>query len=195
MISKRRREDDEDDLSLCFYLPPPRLPIDAPQEDEFGRTITPQRDGPRSALREARRSSRSTRSISERATSSSVPAKLSLSSPDDEMGYLTDSALLPSDLEDYNLARRKLTHRISTLLEDVRSEEFKDPTAGYGLMKRFSEWREKWSDSYTGAWGGLGMIGAWEFWTRLEMVEWNPFEVRTTCLQRRTPSLTSCRYL
>lgn len=171
MITSRRRDDDEDDLSLFFYIP--QKPAET--EDEFGRSVV---QGPRDPSREARRASRSARVI----TSSRPPsltsgplAKLGLT-PDDEQGYTTDSDLPPADLEDFTLAMARLNQKISTLLDDVKSVEFKDPTKG--LAKRFAHWRDTWGDSYTGAWGGLGMIGAWEFWARLEMIEWNPLEVR-----------------
>lgn len=165
MLNKRRREDDEDDISLCLYVPPP-----TEQDDEFGRSM-PQ--GPRAPTREARRTSRAARFSTTFGLSIAAPSKLALSA-DDQIGYVTDGELLPADLEDYTLAMEKLSHRVASLLDDVKSNEFRDPSLG--LAKRFAEWRDKWPDSYSGAWGGLGMVGAWEFWTRLEMVEWNPLE-------------------
>jgi len=45
-----------------------------------------------------------------------------------------------------------------------------------GLGKWFGEWKDQYEDIYVGAWGGLGPVGAWEFWTRLELVGWNPFK-------------------
>lgn len=58
---------------------------------------------------------------------------------------------------------------------DVRAEGFRDPKVG--LAKWFGEWRGQYEDIYVGAWGGLGLVGAWEFWGRLEIVGWNPFQV------------------
>lgn len=177
MLTKRRKEDDEDDLSLFLYIPPPQENNE--NEDEFGRSL-PQ--GPHAPSREARRTSRSARftfTASQSLSSSTAAplAKLGMT-PDDEQGYATDGVLLPADLEDFALAKANLGRKISTLLDDVKSAEFRDPNLG--LTTRFAQWRDKWSDSYTGAWGGLGMIGAWEFWARLEMAEWNPLEVRLT---------------
>jgi GC-rich sequence DNA-binding factor len=180
MIAKRRRDDDEDDLSLFLYLPLVRPNASEDETDEYGRSVESRPEGPHSSSRESRRASRAARRSAIHPSSVSAPYKLALST-EDELGYITDSALLPSDLEDYTLAREKLAHKVSTLLEDVRSDEFRDPRAGYGLAKRFSEWREKFSDSYTGAWGGLGLVGAWEFWARLEIVDWNPLEVCCWC--------------
>lgn len=187
MITKRRREDDEDDISLFLYLPPP--PADNDNEDEYGRSF-PQ--GPRAPSREARRASRKARfsTLSSQQLSASGLAPLSKlgMNGDDEQGYATDGGLLPADLEDFTIAKESLSRKVSSLLDDVKSAEFRDPNLG--LAKRFAQWRDVWSDSYTGAWGGLGMIGAWEFWARLEMAEWNPLEVTRSRISQQ-PHLDS----
>lgn len=182
MITNRRKEDDEDDVSLFLYLPPP----DNENPDEFGRTL-PQ--GPRAPTREARRSSRMARFQVSRDLAGAAPPKLALT-VDDEPGYVTDGGLAPTDLEDFTLAKEKLNQKVSSLLDDVKSTEFRDPNLG--LVPRFTQWREKWPDSYTGAWGGLGMVGAWEFWVRLEMAEWNPFEVRRLIANASLQSIAQC---
>src|SRR5262245_19383287 len=41
-----------------------------------------------------------------------------------------------------------------------------------GLGLEGELWRKLYED-----WGGLGLVGAWEFWMRLELLGWNPFEV------------------
>ncbi|KAF8319659.1 hypothetical protein DL93DRAFT_2164354 [Clavulina sp. PMI_390] len=175
MLNKRREEDDEDDVSLFLYVPAPKPQPDA-EEDEFGRDPIPQ--GPHAPAREARRASRTARLNPTPTSIGNVSLKKLVAYPDDEQGYATDGTLLTSDLEDFILAKQTLAKRVSSLLEDVRSPEFKDPntTTGFGLAKRFAEWRQKYPESYTGAWGGLSMVGAWEFWARLEMVGWNPLE-------------------
>jgi GC-rich sequence DNA-binding factor len=170
MTNRRRRDDDEDDVSLFLHLPPPK-PVETEKQDEFGRTLP---KGPHAPTRDARRTSRLARFAASSHIPSSAPIKLALTA-DDESGYVTDGDLMPADLEDFNLAKDKLGHRVASLLNDVRSAEFRDPSLG--LAVRFAEWRERWFESYGGAWGGLGMIGAWEFWARLEMAEWNPVEV------------------
>ena len=81
----------------------------------------------------------------------------------------------PSDTQDYHAAISKLLGDAKDIMADVKADEFKDPNVGLG--KWFGEWRTKFSDIYTGAWGGLGMVGAWEFWVRLEILGWNPLEV------------------
>jgi GC-rich sequence DNA-binding factor len=66
-----------------------------------------------------------------------------------------------------------LDSRKKAVLADVKAAEFRDPGKG-----RWSVWREKYSDSYVGAWGGLGVVSVWEFWVRLECVGWDCVEVR-----------------
>jgi GC-rich sequence DNA-binding factor len=90
-----------------------------------------------------------------------------------EDGYSTDSSLAPHDASAYSSALQSLGSRKKEVLADVRAEEFRDPGKG-----KWSVWREKYSDSYVGAWGGLGVVSVWEFWVRLEGVAWNCIEVR-----------------
>ena len=168
MLAQRRVADDEDDLSLFLNIPPPP---DSGKTDDMGRTIT---YGPHAPQREARRAARQARF-----TRSTVPtppkATVSITSLEDLMGYSTDGELSTSNQEDYIAAREQLSTNVSSLLEDVKSEEFRDPVKG--LAKRFNGWRTSYEDSYTGAWGGLGLVGAWEWWARLEIAGWDPLDV------------------
>lgn len=50
------------------------------------------------------------------------------------------------------------------------------------MSKWFAEWRLVYGDSYRDAWGGLGLVAAWEFWARLEAIGWDPISV---CLFQR----------
>ncbi|THH00183.1 hypothetical protein EW026_g2316 [Hermanssonia centrifuga] len=163
MISKRRTADSEDDLSLFLGT----LPSQQSEEiDEIGRLVynvnSPSARRDRRAARIARRTGRRARQND---------------SQEDE-GYSTDSSLPPSDAADYETAVEKLLLKRRDVLSDVRAKDFQDP--GLGLGKWFGEWRDKFGDSYTGAWGGLGMVSGWEFWTRLEIVGWNPLEDETS---------------
>ncbi|KAI6114380.1 GCFC-domain-containing protein [Pisolithus sp. B1] len=164
MITQRRKEDDEDDLSVVFGTPPQRDP--QPDElDELGRTV-PRADPV--ALRKVRRVAR----VAHRKCRQSRNA---LSEDDwEEEGYSTDSSLPPSDAQDYRAAIQRITTGGEELLSDVAAAEFKDPSLG--LAKWFGEWRKRYGDSYTGAWGGLGLVGAWEFWVRLELLGWDPLD-------------------
>ncbi|KAI5980724.1 GCFC-domain-containing protein [Pisolithus albus] len=164
MITQRRKEDDEDDLSVVFGTPPQRE--HQPDElDELGRAV-PRADPV--TLRKVRRVARVARRKHRR-------SRNALSEDDcEEEGYSTDSSLPPSDAQDYRAAIQRITTGGEELLSDVAAAEFKDPNLG--LAKWFGEWRHRYGDSYTGAWGGLGLVGAWEFWVRLELLGWNPLD-------------------
>ena len=159
MILKRRLQDDEDDLSLFFGTPPTSASEKTEEVDDLGRIIPGQ--NPIAAHRE-RRTYRTARH------SRRQPTK-------EEEGYSTDSSLALSDETDFQTAMSNLRTKISSILQDVKSNEFRDPR--HGLAKWFGAWREKYPDSYNNAFGGLGMVSAWEFWVRLEILGWNPIEV------------------
>ena len=163
MISKRRRDDDDDDLITFFGPLPARIETESEMEqtDELERTLS--KPNPADEQRQ-RRESRVTRRqlrLSKRTKVVEV-----------EEGYSTDSSLAPHDASAYSSALRSLASRKKEVLADVRAEEFRDPGKG-----KWSVWREKYSDSYVGAWGGLGVVSVWEFWVRLEGVGWNCIEV------------------
>ena len=161
MVRSRRRAENEDDLSL-FLRPPPTVPSAGPGDlDEMGRDI------PRlKVTRDDRQRARAARRVTRRKNGRQGQ---------DEEGYSTDATLPPSDAADYFAALKLLSRKRDDILSDVKVKEFKDPSVGIG--QKFSEWRESFEDSYQGAWGGLGLVGAWEFWVRFEMLGWNPFEV------------------
>ncbi|KAG9315745.1 GCFC-domain-containing protein [Chiua virens] len=162
MIARRRVADDKDDLSVVYGPVPEPSALSDNADELHGVPTNPvilRRE--RCSAREARRSRRR--------------ASKMLSNIDDrEEGYSTDSSLLPSDALDYQNALERIATDSRDILSDVRSVEFKDPNRG--LAKWFSEWRERYADSYGNAWGGLALVGAWEFWVRLEILGWNPFE-------------------
>ncbi|KAI9465519.1 GCFC-domain-containing protein [Lactarius psammicola] len=162
MVRTRRRAENEDDLSL-FLRPPPTVPAAGPEDlDEMGRDIPRSRS---QITRDDRQRERVARRVTRRKN-----GRLG----QDEEGYSTDATLPPSDAADYLAALELLSRKRDDILSDVKVKEFKDPSVGISL--RFAEWRERFEDSYQGAWGGLGLVGAWEFWTRLEMLGWNPFQ-------------------
>lgn len=177
MISKRRRVDDEDDLSLFLGLVPSPAQQTTDETDELGRTV--QRANP-TAARHNRIAARSGRRLRRRAQDQQRQ---------EEEGYSTDDTLPPSDGADFEIAIEKLLAKGKDVLSDVRAKDFKDPNKGLG--KWFSEWRERFGESYTGAWGGLGMVGGWEFWTRLEILGWNPLEVSLSFLTSSTQLIPS----
>ncbi|KAH9948863.1 nineteen complex-related protein 2-domain-containing protein [Amylocystis lapponica] len=158
MISRRRQAEDEYDLSLFLGT----LPYSQSQEDELdelGRLVP--RANPAAARRD-RQTARTARHAHRGAQTQ------------EEQGYSTDGSLSPPEAADYETAMDQLRRDAKNVMADVKAEEFADPSRGLG--KWFGEWRTKYSDSYTGAWGGLGMVGAWEFWVRLEILGWSPVE-------------------
>ncbi|KAF8262278.1 GCFC-domain-containing protein [Lactarius quietus] len=160
MIHSRRRAENEDDLSL-FLRSPLTVPAAGPEDlDDMGRDV------PRlKVTRDDRQRARAARRLSRRKSGCQGQ---------DEEGYSTDATLPPSDAADYLAALELLSRKRGDILSDVKVKEFKDPSVGIG--QKFAEWRGRFEDSYQGAWGGLGLVGAWEFWARLEMLGWNPFE-------------------
>jgi GC-rich sequence DNA-binding factor len=166
MVSKRRLADDEDDIAVFLGVPPPVLSSESEETDELGRVVPSQNTTP--AMRGARRAARSNRRLLRRAKNQAPRGQ--------EEGYSTDGSLPPADADDFRTALGKLEGRQEAVLSDVRADEFRDARAG--LARWFGEWREVYEESYVGAWGGLGLVAAWEFWARLEMVGWDPLEVR-----------------
>ncbi|CAK5284124.1 unnamed protein product [Mycena citricolor] len=151
MVKTRRSAEDEDDM--CTFLGVVRPPEEE-ELDEFGRAIPKATAATRRAARLARRRRRH-------------PDR-PVNDFDETEGYSTDSSLPPSDLDAYSKALASLYERAAKILSDVQAEEFREPGKG-----RWSVWRERYSESYVGAWGGLGVVSVWEFWTRLEIVGWD----------------------
>ena len=149
VVAGRRKAEDEDDLSLFL-----------------GHIPQPASEEPPKSSRQERSASRLIRKLQRRQPGVALAA---------EEGFSTDSSLSSDQEEDYQLAITKLKEKAEGVLGDVRAGEFRDPSQGLG--KWFREWKEKYEDIYVGAWGGLGLVGAWEFWARLEIIGWNPFQV------------------
>ncbi|KAF5369342.1 hypothetical protein D9758_002504 [Tetrapyrgos nigripes] len=167
MIRKRRKMDNEDDLE-CFLG---RLPEEEEEgtnkqasqmeeTDEFGRTI-PRPD--LATMRQGRRAARHARR--------QIRLQHQTKQQEAEEGYSTDSELPPADDNSYRNALASVATRREDVLSDVKAKEFLDPGKG-----QWSVWREKYEDSYVGAWGGLGVVSVWEFWARLECLGWDCIE-------------------
>jgi GC-rich sequence DNA-binding factor len=164
IIKQRRQAEDDDDLSSFLGTFPETPNTDSEEIDELGRTIPKPTSA---ALRRERRVARLERRRIRLAKRKSE---------EDEEGYSTDSSLPPQDEQAYVEATVSLISRKKEVLADVRAEEFRDPGKG-----RWNVWREKYTDSYVNAWGGLGVVGVWEFWARLDMVGWDCIQV--SCLR------------
>jgi GC-rich sequence DNA-binding factor len=159
MLAKRRDQDDADDLSIFLGLQTSTISDESePKLDEFGRSIPVDAASERRERRLERLDRRK-----RRATRQTVV---------EEEGYSTDSSLAPTDLSAYGEAVQSIAASSKEVLADVKAAEFRDPAKG-----RWAVWREKYADSYVGAWGGLGVVSVWEFWVRLECVNWDCIEV------------------
>ncbi|KAE9393862.1 hypothetical protein BT96DRAFT_978753 [Gymnopus androsaceus JB14] len=156
LVNKRRLQDMEDDLST-FMGPLPVVQDDVPKEfDEFGRAV--RREDPTSARRE-RQGHHSIRYQQYREAQGKTV---------DDDGYWTDSNLPLPDEAAYQDAVASIATRTHDILADVKSKEFLDPAKG-----RWGMWRGRYEDTYVAAFGGLGVVSAWEFWARLELVGWD----------------------
>lgn len=165
LVNSRRLADDEDDLTTFFGpLPVVDTPQTEPEEtDDLGRMI------PKPSPTELRKERRAARAMRHEQRL----RKRSTAAGDQEEGYSTDSSLPPPDEEDYRSAVSGLSSQLKDVLADVRAEEFRNPTGA-----KWNAWREKYGDTYRNAWGGLGVVSAWEFWVRLEITGWDCIEVR-----------------
>ena len=164
MISKRRRDDNEDDLVLLYGVPA-ELQASEDQVDELGRAI-PSSTGADSAVRRERRQERARR----HATNSVGGTPVS------EQGYATDSELASADAADFEQAITLLRTKVQEeVFKDVKAKAFRDPK--HGIAVWFKDWKEKWSDIYHNAFGGMGLVHAWEFWARVELIGWMPLDV------------------
>lgn len=161
MVTRRRRDDDADDVALFLGIPA----AGEEQVDELGRT---RRDdiGAYANVRKYRREARALR----RQNRARPPPPY-----ESDDGYSTDSSLAPADADDYAAAQQALRDRAAGLDADVKAEEFIHPERGIG--KRFAEWREREPEEYEAAFGGLGCVQGWEYWARKEMVGWEPSRV------------------
>ncbi|KAI5481193.1 GC-rich sequence DNA-binding factor [Pseudohyphozyma bogoriensis] len=173
IISKRRYEDDSDDVSLftgssvptAYPTPPDPSAEDAPAL------------APKSGHRESRRLARTER----------IAAR---PKAEEDESLFTDSELSAGENADLSAAAEGMREALVGIFADVKADEFRDPELG--VKKKFEEWRQLWPDEYGNAFGGLAMVGVWEFWARVEMSLWNPFD--TPGLTKPPPGLDSYQW-
>lgn len=130
----------------------------------MGRSRREDDTAPLSSVRTARRAARERRIIH------SAPPPSALTQDD-----YTDDELSPGDATDLTSAIVSLKESLALIFSDVKSDDFRNPNLG--IRKKFEEWRMNYGDEYRNAFGGLALVGVWEFWARVEMALWNPFEV------------------
>ncbi|GAA5935558.1 hypothetical protein JCM3775_003350 [Rhodotorula graminis] len=177
IVSQRRYADDADDVALftgaaipSLYRPPPPsdAPLPPPVDDALAPDAaeSPEDLAPRSHARNARRQARTARYG---ASSSAYPDVL------DSAGYASDSSLSAAHQSDLSVALSAQQEALAGLFADVRAADFRDPNLG--IRRRFEEWRERFGDEYEMTFAGLSLVQVWEFWARVEMASWNPFEI------------------
>jgi GC-rich sequence DNA-binding factor len=173
MIVKRRRMDDEDDLATFLGSLPRTVTHDedeAMEVDELGRERNPDPVLQRPERRAARtaRHARRVQVAKGKALPRSVSMSTTTAASIEEEGYSSDGSLDSSDAQDLVFALASVAERATDVLSDVQAKDFRDPAVGVGRW--FGEWRKRYEEIYVGAWGGLGAVGAWEFWVRWELM-------------------------
>lgn len=157
IVARRRYADDADDVALFTGSPvPTSYPLPEAGATELLDPDTAAALDPRSPLRASRRASRLARASSDE-------------------GAGTDDELESGQAADLVEAVAALRGDLERLFADVKADEYRDPNLG--IRRRFEEWRDRFGEEYAHAFGGLAMVGVWEFWARVEMGLWNPFEV------------------
>jgi len=160
MVASRRAADDGDDLALFLGIP---RPAEGASEKSTVDTSSANSD-----YRRVRRQAREDRRERRRGVVASAATAA-------EEGFSTDSELESEVVDDYTASQHDLERRVHALLEDVKAEDFRYPERG--LAVRFADWRKRYPEDYEGAFGGLALVQAWEFWARGEMVGWDPLRV------------------
>ncbi|BGP33773.1 hypothetical protein JCM10296v2_005577 [Rhodotorula toruloides] len=171
IVSRRRYADDADDVALFTGASVSSVfrsansdasaaPIETDEEEQDLQQ--------RSHARNARRAEREARPSP--AVTSAYP------DPIESAGYLSDSALSPSQSTDLSAALSSLHESLTSLFSDVKAPSFRDPSLG--ILQRFEEWRAVWKEEYAMMFAGLSLSQVWEFWARVEMAGWNPFEIQ-----------------
>ncbi|GMK57675.1 hypothetical protein CspeluHIS016_0405090 [Cutaneotrichosporon spelunceum] len=152
-ISARQAGDDSDDLALVVGVAANQT---RPEEQSASES------GPNSDARKIRRQAHADRRARRRGI---------VAAPDDD-GLSTDDELEGDLADDYEAAQHEIERRVHGLLEDVKAEDLRDPEIGIAV--RFADWRKRYPEEYDGAFGGLSLVQAWEFWARGEMIGWDP---------------------
>ncbi|GAA5881856.1 hypothetical protein JCM3774_003060 [Rhodotorula dairenensis] len=172
IVSRRRFADDADDVALFTGVPVPsafRLAaVPAGEDTEMSAEVEAAAGEslPRSIVRTTRRAERERR-YRER----SKPA----AAAGDGLGYDSDSDLSAGDRSELVEALAAAESDLGALFADVKSAEFRDPNLV--IRARFEEWRAKYAEEYKMTFAGLSLAQVWEFWARVEMARWNPFEL------------------
>lgn len=183
IVARRRFADDSDDVSLFTGVAindelnriGRRGVGEEEEEDDESERLRKNGLEPRSIVRNTRRAERERRYLERTTRTNSTGQPQQDQSEREDPGYFTDSDLSHGDSSDLSIALNDLTVRLNDLFSDVKSDEFRDPNLT--IRRKFEEWRSRFREEYDLTFAGLAMVGVWEFWARVEMVRWNPFEV------------------
>ncbi|KAF5389187.1 hypothetical protein D9757_003414 [Collybiopsis confluens] len=150
IIIKRRLQDLEDDLSTFLSPSPGASPDTTAKEtsDEFGRASCQEHPIVSRRERQTQRGVRYRNYLDSKGGKADV-----------DQGYWTDSHLSLPDEAAYQTAISSVANQTHDILVDVKSKEFLDPAKG-----RWGSWKSQYEESYVAAFGGLGVVSAWEFW-------------------------------
>ncbi|KAL1412967.1 hypothetical protein Q8F55_000716 [Vanrija albida] len=154
MVVQRRAADDADDLSLFLGIPTSSTP-ESTTDDSAAN----------SDARRIRRIAREDRRARRRGV-------MAAAVPSDVDGLSTDSELDDETTDAFTASQHDLDREVESLLADVKAVDFRDPNQGIAVW--FGDWRKRYPEEYNGAFGGLSLVQAWEFWARGEMVGWQP---------------------
>lgn len=105
--------------------------------------------------------------------------------------------LSEADEQSYSLAQGEVASKLNDLFSDVQAPEYLNPAATTSttsippfsappdgplhprsIVTRFDSYRRLYPEEYSQVWGGLSLAQIYEFYARVEMVLWEPFEGR-----------------
>lgn len=192
LVQKIRAREMEDELSLFWGVPrktilpasqkPPSEEADdmdldggshpKPREDEDD---APAEDGDATSV-----------TRTQRRESGAVPANQAAT-------VIRDIGLKPEDAAAFDVALEPIKRKWESILDGVKAPEFRwpdarasgegdhdrgvtaaDPAHPSSVHSRFLDWRRRFPEEYSNAWGGLALAGVWEFWAKRELALWHP---------------------
>ncbi|KAG0245831.1 hypothetical protein BGX31_005933 [Mortierella sp. GBA43] len=175
LVIERRRLDLEDDLAEFSNVVDAgttgREKDDAPEVDEFGRSVAVDP----LAARKRRRAERERRLAQRRQSQANGQDRSPEGSKEAENheGLDTDDELGAGDEMDLGNAVMELENRRVNMFQEVGSE-FRSMDA---VKKHFQAWKTKYPEDYNKAYGGLLLPLVFDFYVRQETCLWNPLRV------------------
>lgn len=191
ITQQRRAKEMEDELSLFWGVPQLSL-MPSQRRDPQSNAEAMDTDASEGALGQQEESSptedgdAASAIRSDRRNAGEVPANQAAA-------VLREYRLSSPDHAGYVEAVAPLRQRLDQVLDSVKAPEYRwpdakiekqgDNAAANGSAKhpssvhtRFLDWRRRYPDDYSNAWGGLALAGIWEFWAKRELTFWEPFD-------------------